>query len=269
MKFPGLCHVESLLVFAILVQSFAIIVVYEGTLQPEKAAPELANSDADEKAARGDVKAIVYTTQTSTPPEGKTKPADNFERTVRHTTPNPGGLILSSSFSYRQDPREVNRRKPLPHIFPTFENMYHFHTTVHQHDLHAIIFHDDFSFNQTFVKKHTTEYIKFVRVEAPTFDRGEPVISPNDFRYVVFNRWLRENSERDDENGRVAVNGIEYGWYMIADLDVFFQRNPFPKLDQYAQLQSLTFFGSFDGGTWENENMRLQRRLFRKWYVNI
>ena len=143
--------------------------------------------------------------------------------------------------------------------------MYHFHTTINHHGLHAIIFHDDYSFNETFVKKHTSEYIKFVRIEAPSFDNNEPIISPNDFRFVVFNTWLKENSQQN-ENGQTLVNGIQYDWYMISDLDVFFHRNPFPYLDEYSKRLNLTFFGSWDGGTWENEQMRLQRKLFRNCY---
>ena len=186
---------------------------------------------------------------------------------IRHTTPNPGGLILSSSFAYMQDPREVHRKHPLPHILPTYENMYHFDITVQQYGLHAIIFHDDLAFNQTFVEKHTSNSIKFVRVEAPTFDNGEPVIAPNDFRFVVMDKWLKAHSEIvDGTNGKALVNGINYGWITLSDMDVFFQRNPFPKLDKYAMQQNLTFFGSYDGGTWENEQMRLQRRLFRNCY---
>ena len=144
--------------------------------------------------------------------------------------------------------------------------MYHFHTTVVHHKLHAILFHDDASFNATFVKRHASDYsIKFVRVEAPTFDKGEPVISPNDYRYVVFNEWLKEHSETN-EKGQAIVDGVNYDWILISDLDVFFQRNPFPKLDSYAKRLNLTFFGSYDGGKWEDETMRLQRRLFRKCY---
>jgi len=256
MNFSGLRRVEILLFVAILVQSLAIIILYEFASQPE-----VATLNADEEPELAKARDNVDDANSAVSLEGLSEPLG-----VHHTTPNPGGLILSASFSYRQDPREVNRRKPLPHILPTFENIYHYHTTVLQQGLHAIIFHDDYSFNETFVKKYTSEHIKFVRVEAPTFDHGEPIISPNDFRYVVFDRWLKANSEQDDK-GQVIVNGINYGWYMISDLDMIFQRNPFPKLDGYAKLQNVSFFGSYDGGTWENEQMRLQRRLFRNWCV--
>lgn len=126
--------------------------------------------------------------------------------------------------------------------------------TVHHYGLHAIIFHDNYSFNETFVKTHTSEYIKFVRVAAPTFDNNEPIISPNDFRYVVFNKWLKENSH--NESGKILVNGVDYNWFMIADNDIFFQRNPFPLLDDYSNRLNLTFFGSFDGGQWKDEEVR-------------
>mmetsp|Transcript_11222 Transcript_11222/g.19721 ORF Transcript_11222/g.19721 Transcript_11222/m.19721 type:complete len:426 (-) Transcript_11222:263-1540(-) len=257
MNFSGLRRVEILLFVAILVQSLAIIILY---LYEFASQPEVATLNADEEPELAKARDNVDDANSAVSLEGLSEPLG-----VHHTTPNPGGLILSASFSYRQDPREVNRRKPLPHILPTFENIYHYHTTVLQQGLHAIIFHDDYSFNETFVKKYTSEHIKFVRVEAPTFDHGEPIISPNDFRYVVFDRWLKANSEQDDK-GQVIVNGINYGWYMISDLDMIFQRNPFPKLDGYAKLQNVSFFGSYDGGTWENEQMRLQRRLFRNCY---
>ena len=247
--FVGLRGVEKLLVIAIVVQSLAIVILYEMSDHPEVVVDDekLATDNAD-------------TTNTTASPVDGTQDSKPV-----HHTPNPGGLILSSSFSYMQDPREVHRKRPLPHILPTFENIYHFHTTVVHQRLHAIIFHDDISFNATFVKKHTNDYIKFVRIEAPTFDNGEPVISPNDFRYVVFDKWMKANAIQNDD-GQVIVNGNKYGWYMITDLDMIFQRNPFPKLDDYAMRQNLTFFGSWDGGMWEHETMRLQRKLFRNCY---
>lgn len=259
MKFLGLRLAEYLLIVVILMQSLAIIIVYEGALQPKLTTSLIISNEV---SASNDTNTDYINN-----PESSGDSA-NVEKHlgVHHTTPNPGGLILSSSFSYRQDPREVNRKNPLPHILPTFENIYYFDTTVNHYGLHAIIFHDGISFNETFVKTHTSEYIKFVRVEAPTFDDGEPIISPNDFRYVVFDKWLKDNSILDP-NGQMIVNGINYGWYLISDLDMMFQRNPFPKLDDYANRLNLTFFGSFDGGKWEDESMRLQRKLFRNWYV--
>ena len=99
----------------------------------------------------------------------------------------------------------------------------------------------------------------------------------------------------------VTVDGSRYNWLVISDLDMFFQRNPFPLLDRYStvsvwlvhMLQSIVIhiactccsyislfsrqyctekekkincFGNYDGGTWENEDMRLQRKLFRNCY---
>jgi len=189
----------------------------------------------------------------------------NDLRNIRHGSPNPGGLILSACFSYMQDPREVNRKKKLPHVLPTYENIYHYHTTVVHRGLHAIIFHDDASFNSTFVERYESEYIKFVRIEAPSFGPNDPVISPNDYRYVVFSNYLKSNSHSDDGK-TTAINGVWYNWMMISDLDMIFQRNPFPLLDRYAAEKNVTFFGSWDGGAWREEQMRLQRRLFRNCY---
>ncbi len=262
----GLRLIESVLIITILVQSVAIVFVYEGAFSQQQAvssAGGLGLASVDVSGDNTTLTSLNDSTNDEHAPSADHATTIDENGVVRHTTTNPGGLILAASFSYMQDPREVHRKKPLPHILPTYENMYHFQTTVHQQKLHAIIFHDDYSFNQTFVKKHTSEYVKFIRIEAPTFDHGEPVISPNDFRYVVFNNWIKANSEQTDAG--VMVNGINYGWYMISDLDMFFQRNPFKKMDEYANRLNLTFFGSWDGGMWEAETMRLQRMLFRNW----
>ena len=265
-----LCLVQVVLVILIVAQALAIIIVSEGALQqkftptklrfgeksgrnvgeePGRAIetgdelPELSKESLEEGLSR-----VALETERGLPDlreesdRAPVVPSHEHNEGVHHPTPNPGGLILASSFSYMQDPREVHRKKPLPHILPTFENLYHFHTTVHQQRLHAIIFHDDYSFKETFVKKYTSDYVKFVRVESPTFDHREPVIAPNDFRYVVFDKWLSANSKWD-ENKQVVVNGINYRWILISDLDMMFQRNPFPKLDDYAERRNISFFG--------------------------
>ena len=252
------------LVLVILLQSVSIIILYE------RSAPDMSGADA------------------ATP--AKAAPGPTANTNARHNgNESPGGLILSAAFGYMQDPRETNRKNPRPHRLPTFENIYHFvslsslessilefsqtfahamkHTTVVHHQLHAIIFHDDFTFNSSFVEEHTVQpYVKFIRVQHPTFDNGEPVISPNDFRFQVFAKFMKENAVTNAEDQSVSVFGVKYGWFMIADLDIFFQRNPFPVIQRYADEGNYTFIGSFDGGLWEHENMRLQRRLFRNCY---
>jgi len=197
----------------------------------------------------------------------------SLHRSTSSKSKGPGGLILTASFAYMQDPRETKKRRvPIPRSFPTFETLYHFHTTVVHYGLHAMILHDDDSFNETFVNRYsvgpynTSAFIKFVRVEAPSFSNGEPIISPNDFRYVAFNNWLNTNAVVSSDGSSVTVNGYEYEWLMVTDLDVFFQRNPFPVIDEYAKATNLTFIASFDGGLWEDEQMRLQRKLFRNCY---
>jgi hypothetical protein len=170
----------------------------------------------------------------------------------------PKGIILSSYFGFRQDPRHIGKYE---HKLATFESMYHFHTTVVHYQLEAIIFHDGIAFNDDFIQKYTHEpYIRFVKVDPPTFDNGEPIISPNDFRYLIFDRFLKNQIQGQ----RFRQDG--YDWYLIADLDVFFNRNPFEKLQEYHEKKNYTFFGSFDGGTWADEVTRLQRKLFRQCY---
>jgi hypothetical protein len=267
----------AILVVAILVQSICMIALYE---RYYRAINHSKNDAANIALSQDDRTLVISEPSRQKEPAGVTWVADqedkegyyigrNFQSSAHHNTPiNPGGLILSASFSYMQDPREVHRRKPLPHILPTFESMYHFHTTVNHYNLHAIIFHDEKSFNETFVKKYTTDSVKFVLVEEPHFDSGEPIISPNDFRYVVFDQWLKANSQINKGGGKnnlPFVNGVNYNWFLIADLDVFFNTNPFQKLDEYASQQNLTFIGSFDGGIWGNEQVSLQRKLFRNW----
>lgn len=284
---------EDLLIIAILIQSFAIIFVYEGLQQQGGK----GFSGASSSSINTNTTTAVLVEGGSSSPNAMvnddTTNADDkhIRRGIHHNTAiNPGGLILSSSFSYMQDPREVHRKNPLPHILPTYENIYHFDTTVRHHKLHAIIFHDKYSFNESFVKKHTSEYLQFILIdddELPTHEfayditskltpkdkkkryedyNGDPLISPNDFRYVVFNKFLKEHSKIDEQKGQTLVNGIHYDWIMISDMDMIFQRNLFPLLNDYSKRYNLTFFGSYDGGTWADENLRMQRRLFRNCY---
>lgn len=266
---------------AILLQSVTIIILYERSA-----------SETNTHASGGTGANATYTIEVE-PPQVKATPgpAANTNGRGPNGMESPGGLILGAAFGYMQDPRETNRKNPRPHVLPTFENIYHFvslsslklsifdckfshpfahemkHTTVLHHQLHAIIFHDDFTFNSSFVDEHTVDpYVKFIRVQHPTFDNGEPVISPNDFRFQVFDKFIKENAVTNAEDQSVSVFGVKYGWFMISDLDMFFQRNPFPVIQKYADRGNYTFIGSFDGGMWEHENMRLQRRLFRNCY---
>ena len=78
---------EGLLIIAILVQSFAIIFVYESMFQIVSPAMNNTNEVLPNNF-------IVNASSLS-------------EIRKAHVTPNPGGLILASSFSYMQDPREV------------------------------------------------------------------------------------------------------------------------------------------------------------------
>jgi hypothetical protein len=165
-----------------------------------------------------------------------------------------GGLILTSYFSFRQDPRHIGKYE---HKLATFESMYHFHTTVVHYQLHAIIFHDGVAFDGDFVQKYTYKpYVQFVQVDPPTFGGGEPIITPNDYRYIIFDRYFQNHNRQQRM----------YEWYLIADLDIFFNRNPFEKLSEYHQAMNYTFFGSWDGGQWKDEQVRLQRKLFRRCY---
>ncbi|KAL7535300.1 hypothetical protein ACHAWF_005123 [Thalassiosira exigua] len=198
-------------------------------------------------------------------------PRAKSHRGGRFVRPGSRGLILSNMFSYIQDPRQVHWKekrgeKPSPRTSPTFETIFQFHATVIHHDLRAIVFHDDESFDEAFVRRHASEpQLTFVRVEPPEFGADEPEISPNDFRFVAFDRWMKANVAVDGD-GRATVDGVDYEWFVVADLDVFFNRDIFAKFEDYAARRNVTFFGSWDGGTWADETIRLQRRSFRECY---
>ncbi|KAL9191198.1 hypothetical protein ACHAXT_000904 [Thalassiosira profunda] len=135
----GLFRPEVVLLAVIALQSLAIIAVYESASRPQ--------------LDIGNVGALAGNATTAAIEEERPNNNSVDPSSLAFGVPNPGGLILSSCFSYMQDPREVHRKRPLPHILPTFENMYHFHATVVHHNLHAILFYDDASFNATFVKR--------------------------------------------------------------------------------------------------------------------
>ena len=97
------------LVLVILLQSVAVIILYERSASETKihiSGGNATNTIQDEEVTPG--------------------PAANTNGRGHNDNESPGGLILSAAFGYMQDPRETNRRNPRPHILPTFENIYHF-----------------------------------------------------------------------------------------------------------------------------------------------
>jgi hypothetical protein len=145
-----------------------------------------------------------------------------------------GGIILTAYFYFATDPRHKRHPKKKSNS----ETLYHIRTSAIHYGLRLIVFHDRHAFDQDFVAKYTlAPYFTFVEVEPPALADGIQESSPNDFRYGMFNQYLKEHPN-------------EYKWYLIADRDMIFNRDPFAKLDYYQETYSQDFFGSYDGGTW-------------------
>jgi hypothetical protein len=125
------------------------------------------------------------------------------------------------------------------------------------HKLRAVILHDG-AFDDHFVAKYTQEpYITFVKVAPPVpWDQvDDDTIVVNDYRYVLVEQYLKEHAPH-----------FNLDWFLITDMDIFFNKDPFEAMKHYSQTTNQTLFGSFDGRTWESEQVSLQRKLFRKCY---
>ena len=165
------------------------------------------------------------------------------------------GVILTSYLTYKQDPRKFGKVPHRKHA--TFDDIYHFYTTVIFYKLRAVILHDR-AFTSDFIEKYAKPpFITFVQVEPPTYNVTEDTMVVNDYRYIVTNEYFQQHSQ-------TTFQDIE--WYLVADLDVFFNRDPFETLIEYHKKDKQTLFGSWDGGSWQDEQTRLQRSQFRKCY---
>jgi len=141
------------------------------------------------------------------------------------------GVIITSYFSYRGDPRQVNKTR----MRPNFEHIYNFYWPIVHNGLHTIIFHDEFSFDDAFVQKWShSPSIKFVKLDSkPHWYESNPL----DLRFDLYNEQLPKFREK-------------YKWFIISDLDMIFNRNPFTVLEKYERKDGKTFFGSYDSKTW-------------------
>lgn len=123
----------------------------------------------------------------------------------------------------------------------------------------AIVFHDGLSFNEAFVQKYThAPFITFVKIDPPQFDSNTPIITPNDFRYIVFDQYLQELKEK--------IPSMIGTWWQI--WMSFSTENHSKKCKTILLLIIFTFFGSWDGGVWQDggDKKRFQRTLFERFY---
>jgi hypothetical protein len=138
------------------------------------------------------------------------------------------GVIFTSYLRFQQDPRIAEQLEP-----PTFQTIYHFYTSVVHNRLHAVIFYDELSFDEEFVKQFAyPPYIRFHKVQPA--DRH---LNPNDLRFRLYLDYLNEH-------------GREYNWYLFADMDMLFNRNPFVVLEYLRVRYGHEYVGSHDGGHW-------------------
>ena len=94
---------ESVLIIAILVQSVAIVLVYDGAFSHHQA---VSSAGSLGLGSVGDNTTLASLNDSANDREGAPSADDTTNiddlGVVRHTTPNPGGLILAASFSYLQ-----------------------------------------------------------------------------------------------------------------------------------------------------------------------
>ena len=119
----------------------------------------------------------------------------------------------------------------------TIDYMINFYVTVKFLNMNAIIFYDNLS--SEFVRNYTTSKIQFKQIIM------DPHLSINDYRFLVYNDWLKYNN---------------YKYVLMVDLaDVFFWKDPFVYMEKKAMH---TLFVSRDLGTlrsngWMKHHFRL------------
>lgn len=154
------------------------------------------------------------------------------------------GVILTSYFGFATDPRNKGIRKQSI----SFETIYHIYSSALHNKLHLLMFHDEEAFDPKFVERYShAPYISFIQVDSPS---NASETNPNDYRFTVFHEYMKTHRN-------------QYKWYLIADRDMIFNRNPFIELDEYQAKDAQNFFGSYDGGTWTGGAQGVQ---FRKCY---
>jgi len=149
------------------------------------------------------------------------------------------GVIITSYFYFKTDPR----KQKLPQR-PGFEEIYHLYWSAIHQGLHVIIFCDEFSFDDDLILKwQRPPNITFMKLRSQPFWQESNAI---DLRFDLYNDHLPQLRHK-------------YKWFLICDLDMIFNRNPFSQLDYYEETKNKTFFGSFDGGRgWKNGAYRVQ-----------
>jgi len=165
----------------------------------------------------------------------------NLSRIIHNPDGREEGVIISSYFNFRSDPRNKN----VSRARRSFESIYNFYWSVVHNRLNAIIFYDEFAFDDALVEKWARPpNITFVKIYSqPHWYESNPL----DLRFDLYNEYLPYFKDK-------------YKWFMISDLDMIYNRNPFVLLNKYEKKDGKTFFGSFDTSNWENGASGLQMR---------
>jgi hypothetical protein len=137
------------------------------------------------------------------------------------------GLIMTSYFTYADDPQRKKR------VTPAFDYMANFWNSVIFHDLSSLIFHDNIS--DSFVEEFSSRKIHFHRVNP------HMTWSTNDYRFKVYNHLLKTTS---------------YTYFLFCDIsDVFFNSDPFLHMMAYPQR---SLFLSYDLGKFHKAAWRVK-----------
>ena len=144
-------------------------------------------------------------------------------------------VVLTIFSTTKKDPQ---RNKQMP---STINYMANFYMSVKLLNINTIIFYDNLS--SEFVSNYTTNNIKFQWISM------DPKLSINDYRFLVYNDWLKCN---------------KYKFILMVDLaDVFFWKDPFEYMEEKT---AHSLFISPDLGTLATNGW--MKHNFRKCYTS-
>ncbi len=146
----------------------------------------------------------------------------------RHINLRSKSVVLTSYFTFANDPQRHKR------VTPSFNYLANFWNTAHHHGLEVVIVHDDLP--KQFIHQHSTSKIRFHKVSASTH------WSTNDYRFYSY----------------LQLEGLKnYDYALISDIsDVFYNSDPF--LYMSARPNS-RFFVSLDQGSFHRDAWMVKR----------
>jgi len=113
-------------------------------------------------------------------------------------------IFLTCWYTGRDDPQRHQKRNA------SFDHIHMWYNSLVKHDLCGVLFHD--CFDDEFVDRYTTDKIQFIRDD----NIRNQSLSPNDYRYVKFNQYLKKN---------------RYDLVFTTDVDTYIQQDFLPHVE--------------------------------------